>query len=123
MFAFIIKYSDPLITLIKGRPDPINLNDKVSGSFIIPPGMIDGGDVGAPGWRNDGYGQCFEIGEGCKCKGDAQGPERPVGEQANGPDHDEKPSDLGGTRVYSLASVGTSRNPLRWKSGRWQGAE
>ena len=63
--------------------------------------MIDGGDVGAPGWRNDGYGQCFEIGEGCKCKGDAQGPERPVGEQANGPDHDEKPSGLGGTRVIA----------------------
>ena len=63
--------------------------------------MVDGCDLDAPGWGNDGYENRLDIGDGGRREGDAHGPEGPVGEQAYRSDYDEKPRGLCGTGVIA----------------------
>lgn len=74
---------------------------RLRGSVSVPPGMVDGGDIDEPDWRNDGNEQGLEIGK-CSCgEGYAQRPEGPADEQTYRSDHDEKPAGLGGTGVIA----------------------
>lgn len=72
-----------------------------SASLLVPPGMVDGCDVGVPDWGNDGNEDRFEISDGGRREGDAHGPEGPVDKQAYCSDYDEKPRGLGGTGVVA----------------------
>ena len=50
--------------------------------------MVDGCDIGAPGWGNDGDDDRLEIGDGGRREGDTHGPEGPVDEQTYRSDYD-----------------------------------
>ena len=63
--------------------------------------MVDGRDVGVPSWENDGDEYRLEIGDSCRHKGDAHGPEGPIDKQAYHSDYHEKPRGLGGTSVIT----------------------
>ncbi|MDA1373043.1 MAG: hypothetical protein O2971_20145 [Proteobacteria bacterium] len=88
-------------------------------SAIIPPGMVDRGDVGTPDRGDEGYTQRLDIGESGDGESEAQWPQGPVSEQADGADHDQKPAGLRRARVIARpAPVFPETGSSRYQIGR-----